>query len=420
MMFIDRLFLSRLGEEHLAASMAGGVTVFMFMSLPIGLLGFVNALVAQYFGSGRRGECAIAGFQGLLLSLLLAPAAAIFIPLGTIMLSNAGHDPVQTGLEIVYMRILALGCGLSFARVAAAGFFAGIGRTGEVMKASFIALLVNVFANYALIFGHFGCPALGMAGAAYGTLIGNFIGTMFLLSKYFGRHCRAGYNTHLNLAFKKSVMSKLLRFGFPAGLEFFLSIAAFNLFIQLFHSYGKSVAAAVTITFNWDLVAFLPMIGMGVAVTSLVGRHVGEKRPDLAVKSTLSAIALAAVYGGFMIVMFLFMTDRLVGVFAGEGMKTETISLAATLLKLAAIYVLGDSLMLVLGGALRGAGDTRWVMWTSVALHWTMAVAAILLIKVFHAPPAIAWTAFIAMICLIAAAFSLRFRAGAWRKIKVV
>jgi MATE family multidrug resistance protein len=214
----------------------------------------------------------------------------------------------------------------------------------------------------------------------------------------------------------------LVRFGVPAGFEMFLNVTAFNLFVQFMQSYGPRVAAAVTITFNWDIVAFIPMLGMSFAVTALVGQFIGARDYATAKKAAYLSLRVAWIYSGTMVIIFVTATRALVGTFvSGFGPEgVEIARLATIMLRLAALYILADSAQLVFAGALRGAGDTRWVMYISVGLHWVFSIIAIVLIRVVQVPPVAAWVSFIVFVILLGVAMFLRFRTGRWQEIRMI
>ena len=154
-------------------------------------------------------------------------------------------------------------------------------------------------------------------------------------------------------------------------------------------SYSPSVATAVTITFNYDLVAFIPMLGVGAAVTSLAAQRMGAGDVRGARRATYLGLRVAWSYAGIMVVAFVVGAPVLVRVFSsgfGAG-DEEILPLAQKLLRLAALYTLADATQVVFSGALRGAGDTKWVMIIAVTLHWVMAIGAFILIRILVVPP---------------------------------
>lgn len=422
MLFVDRLFLSWLGKLHLAAAMSGGLSSFVFTALFAGVVGYTNALVAQYYGAGRKERCVETAAQGVYLSLFFVPLLLGLIPLVRLLFVAIGHTPEQVALEFGYFRILMWGGAFVLLRQALVGFFLGIGKTRVVMAANVAGMLVNVPLNYALIFGNWGAPALGMTGAAIGTIAGSVTIFVILLVAYTRHSYYCSYGNARRWAFRPDVALRLVRFGLPAGTELFLNVFAFNLFVQLMHSLGPDVAAAVTITFNYDMLAFIPMVGLGVAVTSLVGRHMGAGDPAGAQRATFLALRVGYVYASIMMTIFILGADPLVRVFAGglEAGDEHLLVLARSMLRLAALYTLADITQLVFAGALRGAGDTRWLMIASVVLHWLMAISAFYLARVLTVPPLRLWILFISMVMALGLTIFARFATGKWKLIRVI
>lgn len=422
MLFVDRIFLSWLGKLHIAASMSGGLSSFVFSSLFAGIVGYTNAIVAQYYGAGRHRRCVETTAQGIYTSIVFTPVLFLLIPVVHRLFSIVGHSPEQIDLEFRYFRILMSGAFLVLLRQTLVGFFLGIGRTRIVMVANLIGMIVNVPINYILIFGKMGFPVLGIEGAAIGTILGSSTIFVVLLIAYI-RH-EYFRETPVREAFKLrwDLTARLLRYGMPAGIELFLNVFAFNIFVQLMHSLGEDVAAAVTITFNYDMVAFIPMIGLGVAVTSLVGRHMGAEDPDGAHRAAMLALKVGYSYAAFMMVVFVFGAPLLVSVFAAglEASDRSLLDLSTLMLRLAALYTLADITQLVFAGALRGAGDTRWTMIISVTLHWLMAIGMVFAIRVFQLPPLRIWTFFIGFVVTLGIVIVLRYRGGKWRSIRVI
>jgi MATE family multidrug resistance protein len=416
MMFVDRLFLSWLSPTHIAAAMAGGLSAFVFSSLFAGTVGYTNAIVAQYFGARRHERCVSAVSQGLILSVVLTPLLFALIPLVQRTFVWAGHSANQIELEFSYFRVLMFGSWMILLRQVFVGYFLGIGRTRIVMIANLVGMAVNIPLNYLLIFGLAGFPALGIVGAAYGT-IGGSLTILAILAVVYARHpiVRANRNA-ARLRFDRDVFTRLVRFGAPAGVELFLNVFAFNTFVQLFHSMGEEVAAAVTITFNYDMVAFIPMLGLGIAVTAMVGQQVGAGRPEDAKRATYLALRVGYSYAAIMMAIFLFGAPSLVRLFIagadGDGGTLQ--ALAQMMIRMAAIYTLADITQLIFAGALRGAGDTRAVMILSVVVHWLMAIAAVLLIRVFRLAPLEVWGFFIGFVLLLGIVMFVRFRSNRW------
>lgn len=423
MMFTDRLFLSRLGPEYMSAAMGGGLTCFMFTTFFMGLTGYANALVAQHMGAGQPQRCAGIITQTLLITIVAYPVILLCMPAGHALFQITRIPERQLHLQTDYFNLLMAGTILGLLRNCLSSFFSGIGRTRIVMLSAAIAMTVNIFANYVLIFGAMGFPALGMRGAAIGTLIGSLAGLLVLAIRYTGPTCRSAYGTTRNQHYDRTLMSQLLRLGTPSGIEFFLNMLAFDVLVLCFHSYGVAVAAAITITFNWDLVAFVPLLGIGIGVTSLVGRYMGAQDPDKAHQVTRSGLKLAAIYTSLAFMTFCLFPEPLVRLFRPAGPAQgfdEVVPLAVFMIRWMSMYVFADSIGIVFGGALRGAGDTFWTMVISVAAHWVFALTALVMIRFLEVEPRTTWIVVVLLVVGLGATFWLRYRTGRWRSLRVV
>jgi len=423
MMFADRLFLSSLGRTHIAASMSGGLTTFVFFSFFTGTVGYVNAIIAQYYGAGSKNRCVETLSQGLYLSLLFYPFMLLLIYPVRYFFILAGHTQTQVALEYTYFAILMSASILAVFRSSLVGYFLGTGKTGIVMKANVTGMIINIPLNYILIFGKLGFPALGIRGAAYGTIGGSLAITLilflaFLKEKYYREYDGTGV-----WKIRPDLIKRILHFGLPAGVEIFLNVFAFNIYLQLMHSYSEDVAAAVTIAFNWDMVAFIPMLGMGFATTALVGQQKGAGSISGARKAVSLSLWVSSVYALAMMMAFIFGADTLVGFFTRGLSASESAGitpLARSMVRLAAVYTLADISQLIFAGALRGAGDTKWVMYTLVSLHWVLALCSWLFIKVLHLPPIQVWIFFICFVIVQGLFLYARYRGGKWEHIQVI
>ncbi|MFA7536626.1 MAG: MATE family efflux transporter [Desulfuromonadales bacterium] len=423
LVFTDRLFLSRLGSAPMSAAMSGGLTSFMMMTFFLGLLGYATALTALYLGAGRKEHCARVVTQALLIAVLAFPLILAARPLAHGLFDAMGIAAEQLVPQKIYFDILLGGAIVVLLRTCFSSFFSGVGYTRVVMLAALTAMLVNIPANYILIFGKFGLPALGIRGAAYGTIFSSLCGLLVLIAVYFGRSIRREYGVVAALRFDGSVMRKLLRFGSPAGVEMFLNLLAFTAVILIFHAHGLATATAVTIVFNWDMVSFVPLLGLQIGVISLVGRYMGAGRPDIAERAAFSGLKMGWAYSSVILLLFVLLPQQLVALFqpaTPDPVFIEAAPLAVGMLRLAALYVLADAVVVVFSGALRGAGDTFWAMCVSVGMHWLLVPVLVLLLNVLDLSPRTAWSALILFFLAFSGVFYRRFRGGKWKTLDVI
>jgi len=416
MMFTDRLFMSRLGGAQMSAVMAGGLTAFTLTTFIVGIHGYSNALVARQLGAKRKELCPVVTAQALIISFAAYPLLLACIPLGSWIFSFAGIAPEQMGPQRIYFTICMLGTIISLVRGSLAAFFSGIGRTRIIMVAAVASMIINVGLNYMLIFGHAGFPAMGIKGAAIGTVTADFMGLVIIATKYLGRRNVSEFSIWKSLKFNRKLMAELLRTGSPAGAEMLFNTLAFTTLVTTFHSCGVVVATAVTITFNWDLVAFVPMNGLNIAVNSLAGRYVGAKEIPFVYRTAWSGMKLSWLYSALLFILFLGFTAPLVNIFlpASQPQGVQIGQMAQFMVKLISVYLFCDGVMQVFGGALRGVGDTFWVMVVSVGMHWMFAAVVMVLLKVLHLDARTTWTVLVCAYFCFGPLFFIRFRSGRW------
>jgi MATE family multidrug resistance protein len=327
-----------------------------------------------------------------------------------------GHEPAQVELERTYYLILMSGVLVTLAKVCISSYFAGIGRTHVVMICDVFGLIINIPLCYAMVFGKLGFPALGIVGAGVSTVVSTVLAFALFVAFYFRKEHREKYAVLRSFSVDVKILRRFWRLGFPSGLELFLNVAAFNLFLLMFQSYGIAAGAAAAVVFNWDILAFIPMIGLNVGVISLIGRFVGARDMARVDEVMTAAFFVALSYAAMLAIIYSLFRYPLVEVFAPpNGDFTAIRELSAFMMIGLSSYVMADAVVLVSGGILRGAGDTRWLMVASVSLHWAMLVAQFFIIRVLELSPKVSWLAFVALVLAIAVVYALRLKSGHWR-----
>ncbi|MEM7081627.1 MAG: MATE family efflux transporter [Pseudomonadota bacterium] len=416
MIFTDRYFMSQIDPVHIAASMGGGVAAFFSFSFFIGLLSYANAMAAQYLGADEVEKCTKVVTQGWIMTLMSLPFLTLITFLVAGVFESMDHPPEQVALERVYYLILMSGILITLAKVVLSSYFAGIGRTHIVMICDVFGLIINVPLCYAMAFGKFGFPELGIAGAAISTVVATVLSFSLFAWFYFRKKHRDAFGVMRSFTLEPRILKRYWRLGFPSGLELFLNVAAFNLFLLMFQSYGITEGAAAAIVFNWDILSFIPLIGLNVGIISMVGRYVGRGDMTRVNEVTTAAFSVAMLYAGVLALAYIVFRYPLVEVFAPPtGDFTAIRELTAFMMIGLSSYLVADAVILVSSGILRGAGDTRWIMVASVSLHWAMLVAQFLIIRVWNLGAKASWIAFCFMIFAIAIVFVGRLWHGRWK-----
>jgi MATE family multidrug resistance protein len=282
---------------------------------------------------------------------------------------------------------------------------------------------VNVALALLLIFGRAGFPELGIEGAGWATVAGSWTSALVALGLLLRRKYRAEFRTLSGWRPERELFGRLMKYGGPAGMQVFLDVLVFNVFVQLVGRLGEAATGATTLAIRLNMVAFLPMMGLGQAVAILVGQRLGADRPDLAERSVYTGLRWTFGYMFGVAAMYLLIPGVLVGLFQGDRDPDSFAALAEivpTLLTCVAVYSLADAVNLTFSFALRGAGDTRFVSLVTFALAWPIMVLPTFVVVRGGGSIYAAWVFATAYIVAMAICFNWRFQTGKWKSMRVI
>lgn len=421
--FVDTILLS----WHNPLEMTASLPAVMWYWLPFGFLqvtaGYTSTFVAQYTGAGRPQRVGPAVWQGIHFALLAGAAFLVMVPAAPWLIRVGEHSPELQALETTYLRCLAFAGMPMLVMSAINGFFSGQGRTWIVLAIEAAGTAVNVLLALGLIFGQFGLPEMGIEGAGWATVAGSWASALLAIALFLGPAYRSEFATLSGWRPERDLFGRLMRFGAPAGMQMFLDVLVWNLFMQLIGRLGDAAMGATTLTVRLNMVALLPMLGLGQAICVLVGQRLGANRPDLAEKSTYVGLRWMLGYMLLVAVVYLGFPHALVSIFQSEVRAEDFAEVAAivpSLMICVAIYSIADALNLTFAFALRGAGDTRFVSLLTFSLAWPIMVLPTL--YVVHEGMSLYWPWGFATAYIIAMAFCffLRFRNGKWKSMRVI
>ena len=424
MNFVDRMFLLWYSPPAMAAAMPSGLLHFTIMCFPLGVASYTNTFVAQYIGAGRHDRIGRLMGQSLYIGLITMPMFLLTIPLASWIFTIAGHSPELADLESTYYMVLAFGAGATIMAASLSSFFTGRGVTKVVMVVDIGASLLNVGLDYLLIFGIGGLPSLGIVGAGLATVTSQWARVVAYWLLMQTPQNRKTYQLRTVRQFDWKILRQLLRYGGPNGLQMLIEISAFTILILIVGQLGEMEMAATTLAFNINTVAFIPMLGMGIALATIVGQQLGRNRPDLATRATWTSLVLSIAYMGGMAILYLTVPDLImIGHSSGISDSNDFLMIKSTtkiLLQFVAVYSLFDALYIVFVSVLRGAGDTRFILITSMVITPLPVIAAGLGIKYADWGLYWCWTVITAWILSLGLVFSARFFGGKWRRMRVI
>ena len=424
-MFVDRVFLMWYDRDAMSAAMLGGILSFVFFSFFLGTATYASTFVSQYDGAKRKERIGPAVWQSVYFSIAAGLIMAAIAFFDKTLIALVGHEPKIAHYELIYFRVMLLGALPGIIDAALSCFLTGRGKTWTVMWVNVFKTIVNTVLDYAMIFGKFGFPKWGIGGAAIATVIANVAAciiyfVIFLWPAHRRNFCTANY------AFDKELFGRLMKFGLPSGVQFMLDILGFTLFVVFVGRIDAVSFAASSMVLQINTLSFMPMIGFGMATSVLVGRALGADKPHIAQKATFSAAKLTfgymtAIAMGYWIFPDIFMLPFEARASAQQMEAMRPI--AKTLLYFVSFYCIFDTGNIIFSAALKGAGDTRFVMYISIILNWLIMVipswAAVTFLK-GNARLYVAWFALSGYVCALAILFFLRFLAGKWKSMRVI
>jgi MATE family multidrug resistance protein len=302
-------------------------------------------------------------------------------------------------------------------------FFAGRGDSRTVLLVNAVSVFVNAPLAYGWIYGRWGLPAWGIEGAGWATFVATSAAALLAFGLMLRRRHREQFGTASGWRLEVSLLRRLLRFGVPNGFLVAMDTLVFTLFLIFVGRLGEVELAASSITFTLNLLAFLPVMGIGQAVGILVGQRQGEGRPDLAARSTWTGFWVALIGMGVVSLPYLLVPDDLAWIFHSEadlGNWEQVRVLVPVLLRFVALYALFDSTNLVFSFALRGAGDTLFVTLASMVVAWSVMVIPSWAAWRYQWGLYWAWTFATAYVIVLSLTVLLRFIQGKWRSMRVI
>lgn len=416
---VDMMMVGGVGPAAIAAIGLATQPIFLAMAAFIALNVGTTALVARFVGAGEVGEANTAARQSLLVIMAfgtVATAALFFFAKPIILFMGAEPDAV--GYGVTYLKVIALGFIPQAIGMSVTAMLRGSGDTRTPMRYNLIANLVNVVGNAILINGLFGFPRWGVFGAALATSFSRVVG-MFLALHAVSTAGKSVLHISLRDKFtpRPDLMKRIINVGSPAMVEQLVMRFGMITYTKIVSGLGTMVFAAHQIGMNIMGLSFTPGMGFGMAATSLVGRSLGRKRPDWAETYGWETRRMGNIVAAVMGVLFFFGGGFLASLYTDDPL---VIANAAGALKIIAIVQTLQSTQFILAGALRGAGDTRWpLISTIVGIVVIRTSLATLFVKSFNWGLKGAWFANAIDQSARSAFIYFRYKSGLWKTTKV-
>lgn len=365
---VDLLCVGRVSAAALGA-VGVGTSIFAWaMVFGLGLLTGLDYLVSHAHGAGKNQDGHLAWAQGFWVSWILGIPMTLALLFLSYHLEWFGLNPEVIAPSRDYLFVLSLSLIPVYLFAASRQFLQAQGSAKPAALILILANLLNALANWALVLGHAGFPAMGAKGSAYATLVAR----VFMLFSMFGVHFLYDRNREnnfekLGIPFQSGSMRQLLKLGVPSSLQMTFEVGGFALSTTLAAKLASSALAAHQIVLNIASLTFMVPMGVSSATAVLVGKEMGRGEPEAAARVGWKGLGIGVGFMAVSSLCLLLFSTSLVHFYTNDA---EVQVMAANILLIAALFQLSDGAQIVASGALRGLADTKSAMIANLIGHW--------------------------------------------------
>ena len=430
LMITDRLLLAWHNTLEMSAAVPAGGLNFTLFSFYTVTINFTSALVAQYFGAKKFNQCVRTAWNSVYFALLaICCILAINLPLGRWIIIHSGHTAELIELELKFFYSIVPSSCFMCVSGAVFGFFSGTGRTKIIATVNTSMCVLNIVLDYALIYGvpFLRIPSMGIVGAGLATSICAMLG-MFWAMIVFLKEKQEMYPTRRLLNFQWWRLTKLAYYGMPSGLQVLLGSGGFTFFQFMIGYMGANELTTSSILITLNNLAFAVIIGFCDATSILVGQYIGRNRKQKAEKVVYNAWRIQIPYLIFLGVLYIGFPDIPVDIFQSTNKGIDSSvdfaavkEMAKILLFIATFSNVIDSLRFNFMGALRGAGDTKAILYIIGGCSLAVMIPGTwIFTHVLHCNLVQLWVFMVAYCVLLTVLLYWRFHSGAWKNINMI
>ena len=418
--FVDGVFLARESLESLEASLPASMLAILVMGFFQSVVAYSGTFVAQYHGAGDSHGVRMSYRAGLVITLAAGVLAVAIIPIGLMVAPFMSENPAVVARASSYYAIVSVGAIALCGQMAASSYFTGRGKTRLVFWVNVLGNAVNIALDPILIFGFCGCPRLGMAGAAYATVAAMFVqwGVLAWCAERDLRSLRVGAADVPRLW---PLVGKVLRYGVPSGAYSVLNILSFTIFVFVTGRIGDQEFAVSNACFKVNYFLFAPMEGFSICAATLVGQAQGRGDSAAAHRDAMRTLFLGLLLVAVLSALAVVFYRPILSLFASPGVQLSTFyALGFWLFLLMAAWQVFDATDVIVSGALKGAGDTKFVMWWMSICAFGLWMPLVWAVAKWHNTMTALWGTMVIYVVVICAGTLVRWYNGGWKRIKLV
>lgn len=387
MSFVDTIMVGRLGADELAGVALGNTVFFSMLIFCMGILMAVGPMVSQAHGAGDVESVGRSVRQGLWMMVILGMVGFALIRNADIFLRLTGQTSANISRSVSYLDAIGWGVFPFLGFVALRSFMEAVSRPRVVTAIALLGVGLNIGANWVLMYGHFGFPAMGLVGTGWAStavFTFNFIALLIIVAwdrsfAMYGIFSRLGRPD-------PTYFRELVRIGWPIGTSMGVEMGLFMATVLMMGWISTTALAAHQVALQCAAFSFMVPVGIGMATSVRVGHSIGERNFSGARRAGLTGMGLSAGFMAIAAVFFWLMPERLVGLYLDTSLPANApvVELAVSLLAFAAVFQVVDGIQVSAMGALRGLKDTRAPMILAVVSYWGLGLTSGYLLA-FHA-----------------------------------
>lgn len=425
MQFCDRMFLSWHSELEMAAVMPAVVLNWTAAALPMGIAAYAATFVAQYVGSKREKKVGAIVWTACWLGIYSIPIFVLLSVFSREIFEAFGHVSELIPLESIYFKIACLASAAVVFESALSSFFIGRGITTIVMVVNLGSMFLNLVLDWWFIFGTSWVPEMGIEGAAWATTIAVWIKVLVYFMLVVRKPNRKRFGLHRGVRPNTRMLGRLIKYGGPNGWQMWMEGMAISIFVMFVGRIGVVEAAATTLAFSVNLIAFIPIVGLGMSVSTLVGQKIGSQEIHLAKRAVHYGMLIGLLYSAIFALFYFVTPEVFLTVYENdmENGNFEVIkSTTITLLKFVAAYCIFDCIQIIYASALKGAGDTKFVFLITIVNSILFVLFGVLGSSFVPENQELTWWWSIITLWIVgyAIVFYFRYRNGKWTKMSVI
>jgi MATE family multidrug resistance protein len=422
-LFISRVFLSIYSKEDFVAATISSTFYWIIECFFFGTVSYVNVFISQYYGKKKYSYIGKVIWHGVYISVLSSLIIFLISCFTKMFFMNIGHSNIIAQKEIIFFKILCYGAFSSIVNASLSGFFSGMFKTKIVLFVNIFGIIINIILDYYFIFGNFFFNGLGIIGAALATNISSIVVSIVYFLLIMSKKNDYIYKTR-NMKFDFQFMKKILYYGLPNGMEIFFDIIGIGFFIIVIGTFNKNELIASNIVSNICYIFLMPIVGFGMAISVIVGKYIGENKITIVHESVKSAIHISCTYIIFTIFILFFFKNQLIYNFL-TGIEMNSIKhikfIINNLFIILYIYIVFDAGNVIFSSAIKGAGDTVFIMKTMLFISILFEIVPIyIFVILLKYGLYTAWLFLLLSIIFLFFIFYFRYKSCKWKNIRLL